>query len=150
MDIRYFPDTDTLLMRFSQAAIVETRDLTDDVLVEFDEAGQLVSMTIEQAKTRAGLDTITVQMLPVLGPLILDLRHDTPPRPAPIDDTRPHHDTPRAGDQDLPARLRQQAEALSYEQLAMAYEASAKMDPRYAELAQYYREAFNKRRHWLD
>ena len=46
MDIMYFPDTNTLLLRFSQATIAATCDLTDDVLVEFDEAGQLVSMTI--------------------------------------------------------------------------------------------------------
>ena len=73
----YFPDTDTLLIRFSQAAIVETRDLTDDVLVEFDEVGHLVSLTMEQAKTRAGLDTVSFQTLPAVGPIVLDPEQDT-------------------------------------------------------------------------
>jgi uncharacterized protein YuzE len=76
MEIKYFPDTDTLLIRFSQATIAETRDLTDDVLVEFDEAGQLVSMTIEQAKTRAGLETVSFQTLPAIGPIVLDPERD--------------------------------------------------------------------------
>lgn len=76
MDIKYFSDTDTLLIRFSQARIVDTRDLNDAILVEFDEEGQLVSMTIEQAKTRAGLDTISFQTLPVVGPITLDPEQD--------------------------------------------------------------------------
>jgi uncharacterized protein YuzE len=72
MEIKYFPDTDTLLIRFNQATIVETRDLTDAVLVEFDEAGQLVSLTIAQAKMRAGLETVSFQTLPAVGPIVLD------------------------------------------------------------------------------
>jgi len=48
--VRYFPDTDTLLVDFSDRKVAETRDLNENVLVELDENGLVVSMTIEHAK----------------------------------------------------------------------------------------------------
>lgn len=50
MKIEYFQDTDTLLLEFSNSTIVDTKDLNENTLVEFDAAGKLVSMTIEHAK----------------------------------------------------------------------------------------------------
>lgn len=49
MKIRYFQDTDTMLISMSEKQIAETRDLTDNILVELDAEGKLVSMTIEHA-----------------------------------------------------------------------------------------------------
>jgi uncharacterized protein YuzE len=37
MTVRYFVDTDTLLVSFSDRKVAETRDLAEDVVVEFDE-----------------------------------------------------------------------------------------------------------------
>ena len=62
MNIKYFPDTDTLLVSFSDRKIVETRDLTEDILVELDENGRLVSMTIEHAKHQMNVTEFTYQM----------------------------------------------------------------------------------------
>ena len=50
MDLKYFPDTDTLLINFTHKDIVETRDINENILVELDRDGQLVSMTVEHAK----------------------------------------------------------------------------------------------------
>ena len=50
MDVRYFPDTDTLVVDFNDHEIVETKDLNDNVLVELDKDGHLVSITVEHAK----------------------------------------------------------------------------------------------------
>ena len=55
MEIKYFYDTDTLLINFTDKEIVETRDLNEDVLIEFDQNGHLVSMTIEHAKQQANI-----------------------------------------------------------------------------------------------
>ena len=37
MKVKYFPDTDTLLVAFSEKKIVETHDLNENVLVELGE-----------------------------------------------------------------------------------------------------------------
>ncbi|MFN5863839.1 MAG: DUF2283 domain-containing protein, partial [Pseudanabaena sp.] len=41
MKIRYFADTDTLYIVFSQKTPAETRDLDENTLLDFDEDGQL-------------------------------------------------------------------------------------------------------------
>ena len=53
MKVRYFPDTDTLLVDFSDRKVAETRDLNENTIVELDENGHVVSMTIEHAKLAA-------------------------------------------------------------------------------------------------
>jgi len=56
MEIKYFPDTDTLLINFTDKGIVETRDLNENTLIELDKDGYLVSMTLEHAKQQANID----------------------------------------------------------------------------------------------
>ncbi|MBF0610324.1 MAG: DUF2283 domain-containing protein [Magnetococcales bacterium] len=55
MKVRYFPDTDTLYIQFRENEIVETRDIDEGTLVEFDRDGQLCAMTVEHARERADL-----------------------------------------------------------------------------------------------
>ena len=50
MRITYFKDTDTLLVNFNSNEITDTRDLNENVLVEMDKNGNVVSMTIEHAQ----------------------------------------------------------------------------------------------------
>jgi uncharacterized protein YuzE len=56
MEIKYFQDTDTLLVNFMDKEIVETRDINENTLIELDRDGNLVSMTIEHAKEQANMD----------------------------------------------------------------------------------------------
>ena len=51
MQIKYFPDTDTLLIDFADRDIAESKDNGENVLVERDADGGLVSITIEHAKS---------------------------------------------------------------------------------------------------
>ena len=49
MNIKYFRDTDTALLEFSQSPVDETREVSPNVYVDLDRAGNVVSMTIEHA-----------------------------------------------------------------------------------------------------
>ena len=62
MNVKYFPDTDTLLVDFNDNEIAETRDLTENVLVELDRQGRLVSMTIEHAKQQMNVTEFSYQL----------------------------------------------------------------------------------------
>ena len=53
MKIKYFAETDTALIEFSDRSVSETKEISKDIYVDMDEAGRLVSMTIEHAKTSA-------------------------------------------------------------------------------------------------
>ena len=68
MKVKYFEDTDTLLVTLSDRPIAETRDVAEDVLVELDEQGHLVSMTIEHAKQQTDLREFSYQLSDVRGP----------------------------------------------------------------------------------
>ncbi len=53
MKITYFKDTDTLLVNFNNNEITDTKDLNENVLVETDKNGNIVSITIEHAQQHA-------------------------------------------------------------------------------------------------
>ena len=63
MNIRYFTDTDTALIEFSNRTVVETKEISENLYIDLDESGNLVSMTIEQAKDKAGISEITYQQM---------------------------------------------------------------------------------------
>lgn len=54
MRVRYFPDTDTLLIEFSDVAVAETRDLDENTLLDIDAQGNVCAITVEHASKRAG------------------------------------------------------------------------------------------------
>ena len=53
MRVRYFEDTDTLLIEFREAPVVETRDLDENTILDLDAKGNICSITVEHASTRA-------------------------------------------------------------------------------------------------
>ena len=55
MRIKYFPDTDTALVEFTDKVVLETKEISENIYIDLDERGNLVSMTIEHAKANAGL-----------------------------------------------------------------------------------------------
>jgi len=62
MQAKYFADTDTLLLTFSNHDIVETFDLNENVLVEVDENGSIVSMTVEHAQKQTDVNEFSYQL----------------------------------------------------------------------------------------
>ena len=61
MNVKYFRDTDTALLEFSQHAVAETREVTENIYVDLDENGNLVNMTIEHAKENSSLPSVAVE-----------------------------------------------------------------------------------------
>lgn len=59
MKIRYFADTDTALIEFSNRPIVETREISESLYIDLDSMGNLVSMTVEHAKEKANISELT-------------------------------------------------------------------------------------------
>ncbi len=55
MKVKYFADTDTAHVEFTDKDISETREISENIYVDLDRSGNIVSMTIEHAKSNAGL-----------------------------------------------------------------------------------------------
>ena len=62
MQAKYFSDTDTLMLTFSKRDITETYDLNEDILVEVDKDGHIVSMTVEHAKEQTDVNEFSYQL----------------------------------------------------------------------------------------
>ena len=61
MNIKYFKDTDTALLEFSDRPVAETRELNQNIYLDLDANGNLISMTIEHARRNTTLPEVVVE-----------------------------------------------------------------------------------------
>ncbi len=61
MKIKYFSDTDTALLEFSSSTVQETREISENIYIDIDNGGNLVSMTIEHAKQTGALTSFSYE-----------------------------------------------------------------------------------------
>ena len=61
MRIKYFPDTDTAHIEFIDNEVIETKEINENIYIDLDKDGNLVNMTIEHAKAKAGLTEFSYQ-----------------------------------------------------------------------------------------
>ena len=54
MKIKYFEDTDTLYIELSDHEVSETKELNENLYIDLDADGRVVSFTIEHAKATSG------------------------------------------------------------------------------------------------
>ena len=63
MRIRYFKDTDTLLIEFKEAPVAETRDLDENTVLDLDSQGNVCAITVEHASERAGIPQFSYEQV---------------------------------------------------------------------------------------
>lgn len=71
MKINYYPDTDSLYIDFSHKTSVESREVSDGVVTDYDEAGNLVGVDIDHASTKLDMREIVLGRLPVKSAHVL-------------------------------------------------------------------------------
>ena len=59
MKTKYSADTDTAMVKFSDAKIFETVELSENVRVDLDKNGNMVNMTIKNAKQKANTERVS-------------------------------------------------------------------------------------------
>ncbi len=60
-EVKFFSDSDTALVEFTDHEVSETREISENIYVDLDNRGNLVSMTIEHARTNARLQEFSYQ-----------------------------------------------------------------------------------------
>jgi uncharacterized protein YuzE len=63
MKIKYFEDTDTALLEIGGGTPTETRELSEDIYLDLDETGHVVSITVEHASLRGDLSEVTFKRI---------------------------------------------------------------------------------------
>ncbi len=64
LGLSYFPDTDSLYIDLSEEPSVESREISEGVVLDYDAAGQLVGIDIDEASKRVDLDKLVLSRLP--------------------------------------------------------------------------------------
>lgn len=64
MRIKYFEDTDTALVELSTNPPVETRELNENIYLDLDSNGNVVSITIEHASASGDMREFLYQRIP--------------------------------------------------------------------------------------
>ena len=63
MKIKYFKDTDTALLEFSERPVFETKEINENIYLDLDEDGNLIGMTIEHALSQANINEVSFQQI---------------------------------------------------------------------------------------
>ncbi len=63
MKVKYFPDTDTALVEFSEREVTETKEINENIYIDLDAFGNLVAMTIERAHQQASLPDLSYEQI---------------------------------------------------------------------------------------
>jgi uncharacterized protein YuzE len=64
MRIQYFQDTDTLHIEFKAGHAAETRDLDENTLLDVDQNGHILSLTVEHASQRTDIPRFSFEQVP--------------------------------------------------------------------------------------
>ena len=65
MRLEYYPDTDSLYIDLSSKTSTDSREISDGVVVDFDESGHVVGIDIDQASKNLDLKELVLHKLPV-------------------------------------------------------------------------------------
>lgn len=60
MNMSYFADTDTLYIEFRSTDAVDTKDLDENTLADYDAEGNIISITLEHASNRTDVQNVTL------------------------------------------------------------------------------------------
>jgi len=62
--LHYYPETDSLYIELQKKSGVDSREIADGVVVDFDDAGHVVGIDIDHAGERLDLETLETVALP--------------------------------------------------------------------------------------
>ena len=63
MNIKYFQDTDTLYIEFKAAEVAETKDLDENTVLDLDQNGNILGITVEHASQRADIPRFSYEQV---------------------------------------------------------------------------------------
>ncbi len=66
MKLNYYPDTDSLYIDLSERSSVESREISEGVVLDYDAAGNLVGIDIDNASRKVELKQLTLNKLPAI------------------------------------------------------------------------------------
>jgi uncharacterized protein YuzE len=66
MKLNYYSDTDSLYIDLSEQPSVESREISEGIVLDYDSAGNLVGIDIDNASRKVDLKKLTLNKLPAV------------------------------------------------------------------------------------
>ena len=64
MKLSYFPDTDSLYIDLKEQPSVESEEISEGIVLDYDAAGNLVGIDIDNASRKVNLDRLVLSHVP--------------------------------------------------------------------------------------
>jgi uncharacterized protein YuzE len=64
MKLSYYPETDSLYIDLSHRTSVESREISEGVVLDYDELGHIVGIDIDNASSKVDLHELMVSKVP--------------------------------------------------------------------------------------
>ena len=64
MKLNYYPETDSLYIDLSEKTSVESKEISEGVVLDYDAEGNLVGIDIDNASRKVQLKELTLRRLP--------------------------------------------------------------------------------------
>ena len=64
MKLNYYPETDSLYIDLSEQPSVESREISDGILLDYDANGRLVGIDIDNASHKVEMERLILSKLP--------------------------------------------------------------------------------------
>ncbi len=64
MRLNYFPETDSLYINLSEQPSVESQEISEGILLDYDAKGRLVGIDIDNASHKVDMEKLILSQLP--------------------------------------------------------------------------------------
>lgn len=64
MKLNYYPETDSLYIDLAERPSVESREISEGVVLDYDAEGKLVGIDIDHASSKVDLKKLTLSKIP--------------------------------------------------------------------------------------
>ena len=66
MKINYYPETDSLYIDLSSKPSIESREISEGIIIDYDSEGNIVGIDIDNAAEKVDLKELTLNNLPIV------------------------------------------------------------------------------------
>jgi len=70
MKINYYPETDSLYIDLSSRSSVDSVEVSEGVVIDYDAEGQIVGIDIDNAKSKLDLQELVLNKLPIQSQIL--------------------------------------------------------------------------------
>ena len=64
MKLKYYPDTDSLYIDLSGKSSAESREISEGIVLDYDDSGSIVGIDIDNASKKVELDELMIDRIP--------------------------------------------------------------------------------------